>query len=119
MPTNTNLSIVSGDNKTYRLTLQEYIDGTATAINLTGGSVLFTVKESCDDTSATIQKNSDVVGEITLVTPASGIVDVFLVPADTSSLTAKVYVFDVQATISSGEVITCNIGQFTITCDIT
>ena len=45
MPTRENMEIVRGDSKNFNITLKKFINGTESAINLTGTSVKFSIKK--------------------------------------------------------------------------
>lgn len=71
-------------------------DGT-TAQDITGWTIVLTVKSYFDQTTALITKTA------TLTTPASGLCEVSFSRSDTSSLTPKVYAFDLSRTDSGSD----------------
>lgn len=110
------VEIARGDDQTIRFTVT---DSTGAVVNITAGSFAFTVKESIDDAigSAMFQKTSPAGSGIDLTNGASGIADVSIVPADTSTL-AGAYVWDLQMTLS-GLVRTLAGGVFFVRKDVT
>jgi len=110
-------TMVKGDHKTYRITVYED-DGT-TPYDLTGSKLEYSVKEDGVDDTALIYKTSDIAGEIDITVPASGVALINLIPSDTSSLTPKEYVFDIQHTSAASKINTPIIGKLIIKQDVT
>jgi hypothetical protein len=109
------ITIIRGDSRNIDVTFVD-TDG-VTPINLTGGTVYFTVnssKDPSDDTSASVQKN------VTSHTAATlGKSRVSLVPTDTSGLAAGTYYYDIQLKDAAGTVVSGAADKFIIKADIT
>lgn len=89
------------------------------AYNVSANTFKFTVKASLDDAigDAKFQKSSPAGSGIDLTSAASGIVDVNLLPADTSALSGTYY-YDLEMT-ESGKVYTLRQGKFLVLKDVT
>ena len=97
------VEVVASEDQTFRLTVT---DLAGSPEDLTGRTLRFTVREkgAHADPIALISKSSLVPGEIDFVPPFSGgLADVTLVPADTSSLKPKDYLYDVWLIEGTGE----------------
>ena len=96
----TRLIAYKGRNMDYTLTIK---DQDAVPVPLGGATVKFMVKEKLTDTDANakITKSSATPTQITIDSPTSGIVTVFLVPADTQSLTVRDYYWDIYVVTST------------------
>jgi len=86
------LQLVRGASKTLELTV---LDEAGDAFDLSGCTLWFTVKKAAADQQPVVQKKSDDVAEIQIVDAREGRADIYLLPADTFSLPAREYVFDV------------------------
>ena len=107
--------VIRGDNRTINMTFLE-ADG-STAINLTGGTVRFTVnatQDPADDTSAAIAK----VISTGFTDPTHGKHTLELLPADTN-ITPQTYFYDCQFTDSLGNKLSSYQGKFTVIADTT
>jgi hypothetical protein len=82
-----------GDHKTFELSVK---DSDNVAVNITGATLTFSVKNDPNDPTALISKSTAVVTEIALTTPVNGLAEIYLLPADTRDLEAGTYVYDVQ-----------------------
>lgn len=115
------LKLVVGDNKTISVSVE---DKAGQAVSLTGGSVRFTLKASDDSVEALIEKSSSVPTEIEIMSaPDDNSCEIKIVPTDTRPLTgdpmeAGTYVYDVEVTLSSGEVHTVLLAQLELLQDI-
>lgn len=111
-----------GDNKKYRVRV---IDDAGDPQDITGGGLIFTVKEDPTDAAPTIQKDSSVVGEIDITDPSGGIAFIYIVPEDTRDPGNNVdvipgtYEYDIQYTNASGEIKTLCKGTLKIMQDVT
>lgn len=108
-------NVIRGDNRTINLTFLES-DG-STAINLTGGTVYFTVNLSSnpsDDTSVAIAK----VVTTGFTDPTNGKHTIELLPADTD-IDPNSYWYDAQFTDSSGNKLSSYRGKFIVQSDVT
>ena len=113
----TNLSMYRGDSQTWNLS---FVDSNSSAINITGYTVFFTIKNKntfyndSDDTTALVQKN---VTSHTVAT--SGLSELTLSPNDTSSISPGTYIYDMQLKDATGNIITLIRGDFLIDADVT
>lgn len=107
-------NVIRGDSRTVNLTFLES-DG-STPINLTGGTVYFTVNASSDptdDTSKAIQKTATV-----FTSPLTGQHTFTLTHADTN-ITPNTYWYDAQYCDSVGNYLSSYRGRFIVQSDIT
>ncbi len=83
--------------------LRVYIrDGDLNIIDLTGATVVFTVKLSKSDVTPVIQKSTAVPAEGMIGSADEGECFFFILPADTVDLDICQYVYDVKATLADG-----------------
>ena len=108
----TEISIMRGDNRTLTFT---FVDSAGVAVNITGYTAFFTVKEHKSDLDA---KAKIAKSWVSHSDPTNGITSLALVPADTLSLAGKYY-FDVQLKSGGGLIYTPIKGIFTVVEDIT
>lgn len=115
----TAFSMYRGDDEALELTLLD-ADG-VTPLDLTGCSIRFTAKRKDSDTDANAIIAKVTPSEIEIdANPLLGLATVYIVPADTSALTAKTkLLWDVQVTDGAGLVHTVATGTLTILPDIT
>lgn len=85
-----------------------------TAVNMTGYSVRGMLKRFVTDTSAAL----DLAPFLTITTPASGIVDLSI-PAATTSTLSGVYVFDIETQSPGGQVTRLIQGKLTVSPEVT
>lgn len=109
-------TMTRGDNRTLKLT----ITSGGVAVNLTGASLSFTARMDYPN-AVVITKTSADAAQLAITNAAGGLAEVYLKPADTSSLPhATVYlVYDVQLTQSDGTVTTVVRGKITVNPDVT
>jgi len=96
-------TMIRGVTKTFRIVVS---DEAGDAVDLTGATVYFWVKENVSDTTPVITKNSDNAGEAEILTQAGdtlGKADIFLNPNDTQSLDPGTYYYDVLVQLSTGD----------------
>lgn len=93
--TGTNISMVRGDTEALTVRLIDE-DGVTQVDFEFGDTVYFTVRDALGDTATTIQK------VITGFVDGEAIIEIL--PADTSSLFFKTYVYDIQWTRADGQV---------------
>lgn len=117
MATTTNLEMYKRDDKTFRLVVTQG----GTNLVITGDTVVFTVKSIAKDLVAKIIKSSANAGEVTILpSPNDHKAEVFITPADTSSLDVGIYTWDAQLTITAtGKVHTIASGIFRLKQDVT
>ncbi len=108
----TDISIYRGDSKTYNINFK---DSDGVAIDITGYTIRFTVKENKTDA----QGDAIIAKEITSHSdPTNGVTSVSLSTSDTD-LTVKDYVYDFEMEDTSGNITTFLEGIFRIKQDIT
>lgn len=107
------LDIFRGNNKTFEVSIK---DESGQNLDLTGATVYFMVKESVkdEDASAKISKSSAVAGQIVITNAIGGLCEIYLVPADTSSLPVKRYVYEVKVGLADGRKYTVAMDEFVI-----
>lgn len=98
-PQNT-LVITRGTSKTLQLTVAR---PDTTYYDLTGGKLVMTVKGSVYDDLPLVQKLTTNPAEGVITKPREGVVEFYLVPADTNGLPPKTYIFDVWLITASGD----------------
>ena len=89
----TNISMTRRDTEAMTVACTE--DGVARAF-VAGDTVYFTMKKSVSDTEKTLQK------VITSFTDGKALIN--FLPADTKTLSAKSYIYDIQIVFASGTV---------------
>ncbi len=110
--TGVTVDMIRNDNRTFTLT---FTDENGAAIDITGFTCFFTVKENMSDSDddakikQTWSSHSD---------PTNGESQFSLIPADTASLSGMYY-FDVQIKDLSSKIYTTMIGYFNIVEDVT
>ena len=109
------VTITRADDQTIRFTVT---DSAGAVVDVSSGTFKFTVKQSLDDAigDAKFQKTSPAGSGIDLTNGATGIVDVLLVPVDTSTLEG-LYYYDLEMTLSS-KVRTLRTGLFMVRKDV-
>ena len=75
-------------------------------VNLTGAVGVFTVRTEKGVATAVITKHTNVPAEGQIGAADEGEMFFYLVPADTTTLAIRQYVFDIKVTLSSGKVYT-------------
>ena len=114
-----------GDSKTLELTVT---DGNGDAVNLTGAYIWFTVKKRAKDvdskaviTKATANVDGGGDEQILITSGSLGLVEIYLVPADTEDLNPPdyKYQFDVQVKTAAGKVYTVARDTFQLLSDVT
>lgn len=94
------LSIIRGTSRTLQLALT---DGNGKFVDLTGAKIIMTVKTATTDINPLIQKSSDNPAQAAITVPRQGKAEIYLVPADTQTLTIKQYTFDIWLILPSGK----------------
>jgi len=84
MATTVNQTIYEGDDITFQFTVQDTDAVAVDLTGLTGAEIHYVVQPAVDDYSWQVYK--EIGSGVTLVTPVSGILDVDLLQADTSTL---------------------------------
>lgn len=101
--------IYRGDSVTYTV---EFLKDDV-ALDLTGATVKFTVKENIEDSYA----NAKIKKTITTFTENKCIIK--LLPSDTSTLTNNIYVFDIELTDYASDKSTVLSGELPVNLDVT
>ena len=106
------IEVKRGDSATFDIT---FTDDDDVAIDLTNGTVFFTVKRKVTDTDAeaVISEESSV-----FEAPLTGVAIISLAPADTAELEG-VYSYDVQLKDNDGNISSSDKGKFVILKDVT
>ena len=108
------IEMIRGDTRTITAT---FVDSSNNPLDLTGGTVFFTVnasKEPTDDTSAVVEKDITSFDD-----PASGVCIITLDSSDTNSVTPGTYWYDCQFVSSVGIVTSLERAKFIVKGDIT
>lgn len=111
MPLSAILKIPLGDDVTVAMTLQ---NADQTAFNLTACTITVGIKKYLTDSAALISKTI-ANGGVVVTNAAGGLANLILSAADTASLGAGDYPFDVQVTNGSGKKATLLAGTITLT----
>lgn len=108
------IRMIRGDTRTITAT---FVDSNGAAIDLTGGTVFFTVNASdtaTDDTSAVVE-----IDTTSFDAPTSGVATITLAASDTNSVTPGTYWYDCQFVSPGGVVTSLPKDKFILTGDIT
>lgn len=100
------LACTRGDTASWDFTV---LDQAGAAVNLTGSSALFTIRDTdavAQTTDADAVLQASTATEITYPTPVSGIGRITLSPAQTRTLSPRSYLFDIQIKDGSGNTYT-------------
>lgn len=89
-----------GQAKTLGLTV---VDGNGKPYNLTGATVILTVKESAESQNVLIRKTSENAAQAIITAPREGLAQIYMSPSDTRNLAVKQYVFDVWVVTADGK----------------
>jgi hypothetical protein len=106
------ITTIRGDTRTVTAT---FLDSDGAAIDLTGGTIFFTVNASnspTDDTSAAIE-----VDVTSFDAPTTGVQDITLTAANTN-ITPGTYYYDIQFVSASGVVTSLPQNKFIVKADI-
>jgi len=95
--------LFAGNNRRLRVLVR---DEDTNIVDVTGATALFTVKETKNSASSTFQRSTDVSGEGEIGAADKGELFFYVVPANTSGLSIRQYVFDVKLTLAAGTVYT-------------
>ena len=118
--TKQDVEIYRGDNRTFKVTVK---DGDGNAVNITGASIIFSVKEKIGDTGYNFQKKNTAAGggdsQIKITDAVNGIYEVYIVPTDTQTLDIGNYEYDSELTTATSKVYTVVRGELNIMDEIT
>jgi hypothetical protein len=108
------IDMIRGDTRTITAT---FVDSDGSPLDLTGGTVFFTVNassEPTDDTAAVVSKDVS-----SFAAPTTGIATITLAAADTTNVTPGTYWYDCQFVSSGGVVTSLAKQKFVLKSDIT
>lgn len=94
------ISIVRGTSKTLQVAVKNP-DGTY--LDITGGKLVFTVKAALYEDVPLFQKLTTDAAQGVITKPREGLVEFYLLPADTNGLKPQNYIFDVWLITATGE----------------
>lgn len=94
------LGIIRGTSRTLQLTIT---DATGKPVDLTGAKIVMTVKVLATDINPLIQKTTDTSSQALITVPREGKAEIYLIPADTQTLTIKQYTYDIWLILLSGK----------------
>lgn len=107
------ISLYRGDSKALTLTFTDEDDA---VVNITGGTVVFTVKHSKDDADSAAIMQKTVTSH---TNPTGGVSKVSITGDDTKNITPGVYRYDIQLALTGGVKKTVAFGDFEVLADIT
>jgi hypothetical protein len=93
-------SMYAGSDKTYKCVVK---DRQLNPVNVYGGVGIMSLKRLSTDAVFVIQKHTNVPTEGSLGDPTQGELLFYILPADTATLEARQYAFDVKVTLSNGK----------------
>lgn len=100
MTTQVDLEVIRGDDAIFDIVIR---DSAGQTVNLQGGELKFTARSSSSSPTTTLEKSSNVPGEITFTDATHGMASLALVPADTSGLYAPLsLVYDFEFVSGNG-----------------
>lgn len=108
-----------GDNRDLDVVVK---DSAGSIVNITGATFKFTVKDKKSDTAFLFQKTTTLATEILITDAPVGEVTVFILPADTSSLSVfneRALFYDLEITTALSKVYTVVEGVINMKEDIT
>lgn len=91
--------IYKGSSKTLDL---QVLDQNNSPVNITGSTITLTVRKKAPDLLPLIFKSSTDATQVIITFPEVGKAQIFILPSDTKTLDARVYVFDIWITLGSG-----------------
>jgi hypothetical protein len=113
---NTDVRMYRGDDATIRF---EVRDNNGKIIPLSGASAIFTVKEAFNSVVPFIQKNTATPAQGIIFDATRGLIDFYLVPADTDDAMEEIaYVYDVKVITSDTKRHTGAVGTFIIMLNV-
>ena len=93
------VQIVRGTSKTLQLAVT---DPQSKPVNLTGATIIMTVKNRVEDQKNIFQKTTADPTQVKITDSFGGIAQIFIQPTDTQFRDVKEYVFDVWVILPSG-----------------
>jgi len=112
-----NFTITRGDTYKENWVIK---DESGTPINITGGKLYFTLKNSVSDPDPGALQLTSATGEgITITDAPNGAATMTMTSAQTAALNVQTYYYDIQYKSSSGEIFTLARGTMTVESDVT
>lgn len=108
------VTMYRGDNRTLEVTVKDSSD---VVVDITNYTAKFTVRTHPDST-AVITKTTDSAAQIDLTDPTNGVLEIYILPTDTSSLAARTYDYDVEITSAGSVVSTVVVSTFDLVLDV-
>jgi len=105
-----------GDDRTVEITCTNKLTGAA--IDITGATITFTVRAT-ETGAVTFQLTIAQATEVLITNATGGVFEVYIVPANTTSLSAGLFHFDAQVVLASGKTYTVVKGILELEGDIT
>lgn len=94
------IEVPRGASKTFRITVK---DQNGVVVDITGSTLIFTVKRNIGDRDPVIQKKTSNPTEGAVTIPTIGEAEFYLLAGDTVTLDPRAYAFDVWITLSTGK----------------
>lgn len=110
------IQIVRGASKTLQLAV---VGPECKPYNLTGGTLLMTVKDRVEDLNNVFQKSSANSSEILITDYYGGLANIFIQPVDTQNRDVREYVFDVWLLIGGNQFVVIPPSIFDIQAAVT
>ncbi len=92
------VSLTKGLHRTIKVRI---VDSTGTPYDLTGAVIHFTVKRLVTDATAAFALDTGDAAKGQITEAKAGLVEFYVVPSNTSSLTVGAYFYDVQMVVAS------------------
>ncbi len=102
-----------GDTREYTLT---FVDGAGDAINITGWTIFFTLKEKESDADDDAKIKKDITSHSD---PTAGETKFTLEASETDDLEGRNYYYDIQAKKTNDDIITVTKGRVRVLIDVT
>lgn len=93
------VQIIRGTSKTLQLTV---VDSHRKPVNLTGTTIIMTVKDTVDNLRNVFQKTTADPTQILITDAFSGIAQIYINPSDTQNRDIKQYIFDIWVILTTG-----------------
>ena len=112
------LKFVQGEEKDITVTVK---DASENAVDLTGATGFFSVKENKNDADglAIIAKDTATASEMELTDPTNGIAVIHILEADTASVAPKEYFYDIKFKLAGGDIHVVTLDSFVVEQNIT
>lgn len=103
-----------GATNDYTITAKQPVPNQANPLDLTGASIWFTMKRRYKDADSLALVQKTVGAGITVPTPANGVANLSLAPADTVALEPGLYHYDVKVKEGTGRETVIVRGKFNL-----